>query len=329
MSEETTLAATPKRRTGRSPAYPFISVKKALEQAKALLDQEGEYSAPLSSAMTAWGYGTKSSGGRQTLATMKYYGLIDISGDGDARKVKVSDIARRILLDRREDDSERRSLIRRVALTPAAHKAIFENYPSRLASDGSVHHFLMFDLSFKPDAATDLLAEFKETAAFAGLYQSAISVDKEDDIRDNGRTGDELPTVKAGDRIQWTNDGSERFKAPATVLGLSDDGLWVFTDQGNAAIPIKEVTVVNDPNPNLPDAKPPPPPPPHILAAMNARANALDPDESILTRGKLQAGSFEVRVKGEIGVKEIGKIVKMLLAQKAILSDEEDDEEGS
>src|SRR4051812_48542946 len=117
-----------KRRTGRSPSYPYIPVHKAIEQARALYEKEGDYAAPLTSAVAAWGYSTKSSGGRQTLATLRYYGLIDVAGDGDGRKIKVSDIARRIILDQREDDSEKKKLIRAVALSPSAHRALFEQY---------------------------------------------------------------------------------------------------------------------------------------------------------------------------------------------------------
>lgn len=175
-----------KRRTGRSPSYPSFSIKKALEQAEALRAQEGEYEAPLPSAFKAWGYGMKSSGGRQCLATMKYYGLIDISGGGHERKVKVSDLARRILLDRREDQAEKKALIRQAALNPAAHKAIFKNYPNGLGSDGSIHHFLTFEEDFKEDAASDLIAEFKETADFAELYQPHNPVDKNAEEGDNG-----------------------------------------------------------------------------------------------------------------------------------------------
>src|SRR6476661_192373 len=123
------------RRLGRSPAYPSFSVQKALEQVKALYEQEKEYAAPFASALKAWGYGAKSSGGRQTLATMKYYGLIEITGEGDSRRIKVSDFAFKSLRDPREDDTEKRQSIRRVALTPAAHKLLLDEYPNGLASD--------------------------------------------------------------------------------------------------------------------------------------------------------------------------------------------------
>jgi hypothetical protein len=248
-----------RRKVGRSPSYPSFSVHKALERVKALYEREGDYAAPIESATTAWGYGSKSSGGRQTLATLGYYELIEVEGDGDARKVKVSSIARRILLDEREDDTEKKALVRRVALSPKAHKAIYEKYPVGLASDNSVVHFLVFDLGFNRDAATELLAEFKETARYIGLYDPDKTVDKSDGGNHDVGTEKLPPDIKVGNRIQWTNQGVDQFPEGATVLGFSSDNQWVFTDQGMSGIPIAEVKIM-EPSPT----KTPPTMPQHL-----------------------------------------------------------------
>ncbi|MEE4539453.1 MAG: hypothetical protein V2J51_13300, partial [Erythrobacter sp.] len=207
MSENETAPKPQKRKVGRSPAYPFIPVEKAIAQAQALYDQEGEYEAPLTSAASAWGYSPKSSGGRQTLAAMKYYGLIDISGEGDSRKVKISEIAKRIILDQREDDAEKKALIRKVALTPAAHKTLIDEYPNGLASDNSVEHFLVFEQGFKTDGARDLIAEFKETASFAGIFQPYDALDKFADSDNTESDKNNFVKAKVGDRVQVTVDG--------------------------------------------------------------------------------------------------------------------------
>lgn len=243
MADENTETKPTKRRTGRSPAYPFIPVQKAIEQARALYEQEGEYECPLPSALSAWGYGPKSSGGRQTLATMKYYGLIDISGEGEQRKIKVSDIAKRIILDPRDDHTERRALIRKVALEPAAHRSLFNEYPNGLASEGTVKHFLMFDLGFKADAANELLDEFKQTVSYSGLYESGGGEDKRTELPDEDEE-QSPPELKVGDRVQVTVDGQDLFADGAKIIGFSEDGEWVFTDQSSAAAAISEVSLL-------------------------------------------------------------------------------------
>lgn len=243
MNETTEAEKPQKRRVGRSPAYPYIPVQKALDQAKALHTQEGEYAAPLASAVAAWGYSPKSSGGRQTLATMKYYGLIDIVGEGDSRKIKVSDIARRILLDQREDQTEKRQLIRRVALTPAAHQALYNEYPKGLASPGSVEHFLIFDQGYNKDAAKELLEEFKQTAHYAGLYEPAPAVDKPD-ITDDKLGDNQPPKFAVGDKVQVTVGGVDLYADGATVLGFSPDGAYVFIDKSKSGATLEEVTLI-------------------------------------------------------------------------------------
>ncbi len=331
MNDEAQSSSSKKKRTARSPSYPSISLKKSLEQVRALYDQEGDYPAPLAEAVRSWGYSQKSSGGRQTLATLKYFGLIEVSGDKNNRKVKISDIGRRIILDERDDQTEKKQLIKRVALTPAPHLAIYEEYPDGLASDNTVTHFLVFEKNFQPDAAADLLSEYKETMMFADIYNKDTAGNGDDAIDEDTDDIDE-ESVEVGDVIQWTSKGVDQFSEKVTVLAFSDDGNWVFTDQSPSAIPLDEVTVLQKSNGEQQSPKEPPAPPPHVLQALKEKESGkerkgLSENESILTSGKLKNGSFEVRVKGEIGAKDIGKIIVLLNAQKTILADE-DDESG-
>jgi len=271
MSEQEAHPAPQKKRVGRSPAYPFIAVEKAIAQAQALYDQEGEYEAPLTSATAAWGYSPKSSGGRQTLAAMKYYGLIDISGEGDGRKVKISEIAKRILLDQREDDREKRALMRKVALAPAAHRTLYEQYPSGLASDNSVEHFLVFEQGFKTDGARDLIASFKETASYTGIFQPSDALDKLENSDNAADDNNDSIKVSVGDKVQATIGGVDQFKDGATVLGFSEDGAFVFVDQSASGVPVKDVLIMEQATPASTGT--PPPIPAHLLSAQQQRAD--------------------------------------------------------
>lgn len=281
MSEQESASTPKKRKVGRSPAYPFISVQRAIAQAQSLYDQEGEYEAPLTSAAGAWGYSPKSSGGRQTLAAMKYYGLIDISGEKDGRKVRISEIAKRIILDQREDDSEKRALIRRVALTPAAHRTLHEQYPNGLASDNSVEHFLVFDQGFKTDGAKDLIAQFKETASFSSIFQPSNSLDNSQDSSKSDDTDDDPAEARIGDKVQVTINGVDQFPDGAAVLGFSDDGQFAFVEGSASGVPIKDISIMEQTTPPAPDA--PPPMPAHLLAGQKQQI------EVPLTKGTRKA----------------------------------------
>jgi len=163
---------------GRSPAYPSLSIEKAIDKAQALYDAEGKYAVPMPSAFRAWGYGEKSSGARLARAALRYYGLVAVEGDGETGKVRLTDDALRVLLDKREDQSERRAIIRRLALNPSIHKKLAENFPEGIKSDATAQHFLVFEEGYNDSAAGELVAEFKETATYAGLFEPANMPDK-------------------------------------------------------------------------------------------------------------------------------------------------------
>jgi hypothetical protein len=193
------MAASPapdeqkRQKQGRSPAYPGIDLEKAIEKARALLDAEGKYAVPLSSAFAAWGFGAKSSGGRETKAALRYFGLITIE---PGKKAKLTDKALRVLLDEREDQTEKRALIRELALTPAIHKKLYEQYPDGIKSTATVEHFLIFDEKYNKQAAGEIVTEFQATAIYARLYEPAIMPDKSGEA--GGDPGEEKPGATPG-----------------------------------------------------------------------------------------------------------------------------------
>src|SRR4051812_5063904 len=97
-------AADGKKRL-RSPAYPFISLKAAVERARIFYDKEKRNSANVQVAVKHWDYKAKSSGGVQTVAALKAFGLMKDIGTGDARQVQLTELGLRIILDTRVDSS--------------------------------------------------------------------------------------------------------------------------------------------------------------------------------------------------------------------------------
>jgi len=249
MTETATPASDkPKKpKQGRSPAYPGLNIQQALVKAKALYDAEGKYAAPMPSAFTAWGYGAKSSGGRETRAALKYFGIISVEGDNDSGKVKLTDKALRVLLDEREDQSEKQALIRELALTPAIHKLLFEKFPDGIKSDATVEHFLVFDEGYNKSAAGEVVAEFKATADYAGLYKPDKVVDIKSGQSQEVVTPDPAKEpAKVGDLVQVEIDGAFQLEKPKRVRAIQNhDGKpWVFVDDHEAGVPMEQVTVI-------------------------------------------------------------------------------------
>ncbi|MGJ4912468.1 hypothetical protein [Bradyrhizobium sp. HKCCYLS2033] len=229
---ETTSNATEKARRlkqGRSPAYPGITLKKALEQARALYDKQGKYAAPLAMAYDAWGFKPKSSGARETRAAMRYFGLISVEGEGDNRKVKLTDPALRVLLDEREDQSERQTLIRDLALRPTVHKRLREQFPEGIVSDASAEHFLVFEEGYNKQAAAELVAQFKETASYAGIFKPGIIVDKpEVDEPDDLDEEDDTAASEAIGNVQKNRQSGTGHK-----VKVMEGERVVFTEETN------------------------------------------------------------------------------------------------
>ena len=99
---------------GRSPAYPYISLGKALNRIKQVYESgAGRGSYPPGTYYKIWDVGAKSSSARQMMAALNHFGLVLYDGRGDDRKVRLSDLALKILQDKRPDSVDRANAITR------------------------------------------------------------------------------------------------------------------------------------------------------------------------------------------------------------------------
>ena len=152
------------RRKVRSPSFPFISLREAVDRARAFHEAEQRNAARPETAAAHWGYSPKSSGGKQTIAALRAFGLIE----GDTL-VKLSGRALRILLDEREASEERGRLLKQAALMPPLHSKLWERYGPELPSAQTLRLSLILDEGFNENSVDDFLTEYKETLEFARL----------------------------------------------------------------------------------------------------------------------------------------------------------------
>jgi hypothetical protein len=182
MSETIPEGRKPKKQ--RSPSYPYIDLQTALSRAEQLWEAEGRHFAPIPAIAQAWGYGPKSSGGLLTLAALLRFGLLEDQGATATREGRVTELARAIILDKREDSQERIQRIREAALTPTIHREIWDKYEGRLPSDATLHYHLTVERGFTPEGADEFIAEFKRTLEFAGLTAASVMVSRDEGDRD-------------------------------------------------------------------------------------------------------------------------------------------------
>lgn len=167
---------TSSRRKVRSPSFPFIGLREALDRARAFYEAEQRNAARPETAAAHWGYSPKSSGGKQTIAALRAFGLLE----GDTL-VKLSGRALRILLDEPEGSENRDRLLKQAALLPPLHSRLWERYGPDLPSAQTLRLTLILDEGFNENSVDDFLGEYKETLEYAKLRTGEARKPSEED----------------------------------------------------------------------------------------------------------------------------------------------------
>ncbi len=173
MAGDNVPDAGSKPKQERSPSFPFIPLKKAVERAEALYAGHRREAARLVAVAPTWGYGAKSSGLLQTVAALKQFGLVEDLGSGEDRKIQITELARRILADNRPGAREK--AIKEAAVLPKVIAEYLPKWVPERPSDAHCISELHLDRGFTPDSARAFLRIFDETVAYAGLAGDPIS----------------------------------------------------------------------------------------------------------------------------------------------------------
>lgn len=163
----------------RSPSFPFISLRKAVERARAIHDRYKREPARVMVVGSVWGLGAKSSAMQQTVAALKQYGLLNDSGSKEDRKVTLTPLALRILIDTRP--GQREDGLREAAIKPRLFKE-YHRWASHRPPDDHVMSELRFDRNFTEEAAKTFIRVFFDTMEFAGVgdeYEPEAAVQAE------------------------------------------------------------------------------------------------------------------------------------------------------
>ena len=183
-------------RKERSPSFPFISLSKAIGRAEDLAKNHKRIAARLVQVGPTWGYGAKSSGLLQTVAALKQYGLIDDLGSGDDRRIVLSDLAWKILVDTRP--GARDEAVRQAALSPRLIRDFFERWVPDRPTDAHCISELHLDYGFTQDSAKTFLRVFDETIDFANLKNG-------DTLSSSGADKDNLPALREALPVEIPN----------------------------------------------------------------------------------------------------------------------------
>ena len=183
---ESEATENPRRIKGRSPSYPAINLRSAVQRAQQLYDLERQHPTSVHTIVNHWGYKSFNGPASLTLAALKKYGLVIDEGTGSSRRAAVSDLAVEIL--RNPNEAASRDALRRAALSPPVIRELWEKYGGSPPSDSSLHWELTRDRGFTDTGADEFIPTYRSTIEFAQL---------EDADRGEGGTDDSLPDEHA------------------------------------------------------------------------------------------------------------------------------------
>ncbi|MCQ4142833.1 hypothetical protein [Vogesella sp. AC12] len=149
----------------KSPRAPSISLDDAIEKVGKIYDKERCHAAPIQGVAQHLGYKSATNGAvLSTMASLKYYGLLDRPKEGMVAVSKRYEEYRFA-----PQESIKRELISGWLKSPPVFSDLLEKYTSDLPSDAT----LKFDLiqkGFAPAAADVCLQVFRKSVGFAGYF---------------------------------------------------------------------------------------------------------------------------------------------------------------
>lgn len=210
MSETTETPPRRKRRnTGRSPAYPAISLDKAMQRVKQLYDQDRQYPIPVAKVASTWGYANLNGPAALAVSALKKFGLVDDEGSKEERTIAVSDLAVQILNHPAEDARER--AIKEAALRPPIHREMWDQYGTNLPSEATLEWRLTRDRGFTDTGAKEFIREYVDTIIYAKLGEEDASSSAPSDRSKGGEdlreaTSSSAPEITSTNRPMWTHE---------------------------------------------------------------------------------------------------------------------------
>jgi hypothetical protein len=141
----------------RSPNYPAIGLKEAIEKADAVYRNDYQNPVPRAVAARHMGYASLNGKSLGVLAALLKYGLLEGRGDN----TRVSDLGLQIIAHP-VGAPERAAALREAASRPELFAEIDKRYPDGKGSDAAIRSYLLTQ-KFIPQAADNALRAYRET----------------------------------------------------------------------------------------------------------------------------------------------------------------------
>jgi hypothetical protein len=150
----------------RSPNYPALSLKEALEKIASVYRALHNHGAPREVIAKAIGYTGLNGASATAISALNKYGLLERNGD----EHRVSDRARRILTPL--SDEEKAQAIREAAFAPELFAELAEKFPGRAPNEDLLKNYISRK-GFAPGALSMVIQAYLETSEMVSSLGSA------------------------------------------------------------------------------------------------------------------------------------------------------------
>lgn len=263
-------ANTEKAVRERSPSFPFIPLKAALDRLVEFDRMFPRQEPPADRVYLAWGFKGDTSQAQQTLAALKAFGFVDYKGGGPKRPVALTDDGRTYL--RAQQDSVKREVATRCALKPKWIAYFWKVWGANRVPDPIRLDDLVLKHKFNDAAAPRFLKVYDDTIAYAGLSES----DKFSEVADEPEEPeDDQPSIEVGDFIQVEIGGKLALPKAARVRAIQNfEGKpWFYIDGSESGIAMDQVRLEQKGSAPASGFTPPPLPLPEVPDQRTSRAS--------------------------------------------------------
>lgn len=245
---------TDKQPRFRSPPYPYVGLGTAIAKSEQLYNAVRHHAAALPTAAKAWDTGPKSSATAQSIGALIQYGLVEDEGSGALRKIKLTPLALKIVMDKRPESRDRMEAVKEAALTPRIFAELFTGYGvADDVDDALLIHALTLERTqngkapYSEKSAADVLRVYRDTIGYAGLAPSDKDFDEGPASSPEPQETGPRPEAKVGDFVQWVSGGVAQFAEPRRVRAIAEDGGWAFVEGSKTGIAMTDLEVVQPP----------------------------------------------------------------------------------
>ena len=254
MTEPAAVVDTKKERQ-RSPNYPAVGLREAVERVRKLYTEDGRAGAPPKIAAMHIGFKAPHGQAMSVLAALKRFGLVSEANGRMAPTHAAIEI-----LNLPENDPRRQAALREAALAPPIYRELVDKNRIGLPKRDVLESDLIVYKKFNPTAVKGFVTDFLDTLEYAGI-SAMDGVSSNDDGKPE--------RVKVGDFVQWVSQGVDQFRELKKVVAFSEDGKYAFLEGEKTGAPVDGLEIGE-----APEILPPPPLPASALRNPQRRQQA-------------------------------------------------------